>query len=163
MLVLDVGVEADGTGPKIERHQLAELGQLVEGLVDGLQRDRLHLGADGLVDRFGRRVGDVALKGPEDALALCGDLATADPEQVGELLGRLHRSQDISNRCFFTIVVEITRSSLGGTGSDRPRPRTVRNGSPRSNLGHGALRRRNDVPLVVVVTTKPGATSTGLL
>ena len=57
-------------GADVEGGDLAQLGQLVEGLVDGLQRDGRHLAAGGGVDGLGRRVGLVALEDPEDALAL---------------------------------------------------------------------------------------------
>ena len=59
-----------------------QLGQVVEGLIDGLERDVGHLSADLLVDALGGRVGCVALEGPKDALTLGRDLATVCPEQL---------------------------------------------------------------------------------
>ena len=84
---LDVGVEAGRAGADVEHRDGAELGQVVEGLVDGLERDVGHLAADLLVDPLGRGVRHVALEGAEDALALGRDLAAVRPEQVGQCLG----------------------------------------------------------------------------
>ena len=94
-------------GAHVERGDLAQLGEVVEGLVHRLEGDGLHLAAGGRVHRLGRRVGLVALQHPEDALALGGDLATGGPEQLGQLVGRLHRAHVITNDCSSTIVVEI--------------------------------------------------------
>ncbi len=84
---LHIGVEARGAGADVEHRDGAELGQVVEGLVDGLERDVGHLAADLLVHALGRGVGDVALEGAEDALALGRDLAAVGPEEVGQRLG----------------------------------------------------------------------------
>ncbi len=98
--ILDVGVEAQGAGPEVQGEQLAQLGQLVEGLVHRLERDRLHLGPHRLVDGLGGGVRLVALQRTEDALALCGDLAAVDPEQVAQLLGCPHRSPQNTQSLF---------------------------------------------------------------
>ncbi len=83
----DVGVESGGAGAQVEGGDLAQGGQVVEGLVDGLQRDRLHLAPGHGVDGLGRGMGLVALKDPEDALPLGRHLAAVSPKQLGQFLG----------------------------------------------------------------------------
>ena len=85
-----VGVEAHGAGAKIEGGDLPHLGELVERLVDRFQRDGGHLGAHHVVDHFRRRMALVAFGAAEDALALRGDLSTAGPEPVRELVDGTH-------------------------------------------------------------------------
>ena len=85
--VLDVRVKARRAGAHVEHGDGTELGQVVEGLVHGLERDVGHLAEDPLVDPLGRRVGDVALQGPKNALALGRDLAPVGSEEVAQRVG----------------------------------------------------------------------------
>ena len=64
-----------------------QFGQVVQRLVDGLERDVGHLAAHPLVHPLRRGVGDVTLQGTEDALPLRGDLAAVGPEEVGQGVG----------------------------------------------------------------------------
>src|SRR6516165_301382 len=84
---LDVGVEAGGAGADLEYRDGAELGEVVERVVDGLERHVGHLSANPLVDPLGRRVGDVAVEGTEDAPALRRDFAAVGPEEVHQCFG----------------------------------------------------------------------------
>ena len=81
---LDVGVEAGRAGSDVERGDLAQLGQVVQGLVDGLERDVRHLAADPRVDRLGRRMGDVALRAPKMHCRWAVTFRPCGPEQVGQ-------------------------------------------------------------------------------
>jgi len=74
-------------GAEIECLDLPELGEVVQRLVDGLERDRRHFGARRLVDDLGRGMRHVPLEDPEDALALRGDLAPTLAEQLAQLFG----------------------------------------------------------------------------
>ncbi len=97
--VLDVGVDAHAAGADVEQVDLAEVLELVDGLIDGLQRDRRHLGAGGVVERFDRRVLDVAVEQPEDHLALRGHPQAVVPEPGGELVDGGHADDVINNDC----------------------------------------------------------------
>ena len=93
---VDGGVEPGRAGAELELLQLAHGGQIVQGLVDGAERDRRHLAADVRVDRFGGRVLLALVEHPEYALALWSDLESAGPEEAGELIGGLHGGDDIT-------------------------------------------------------------------
>jgi hypothetical protein len=84
MGMLDIGIEARRAGADVQDGNGAQLGQVVQCLVDGLQRDVGHVVADPLVHPLRRRVGDVTLEGPEDALPLRGDFAAVGPEAIGQ-------------------------------------------------------------------------------
>jgi len=85
-----VRVKACHAGAEIECLDLPELGEVVQRLVDGLERDRRHFGARRLVDDLGRGMRHVPLEDPEDALALRGDLAPTLAEQLAQLFGGAH-------------------------------------------------------------------------
>ena len=105
---LDVGVEASLARPDLDHRNGAQVGQVVEGLVDGLERDVRHLVAHPLVDPLGRRMGHVPLQGAKDALTLGRDLATVGPEQIGKSIGRLHDETTLAGAGpISTIVVKV--------------------------------------------------------
>jgi hypothetical protein len=101
MVCTSHGVEASGTCSHVELLDLTQRHQVVEGLVDGAQRDPRHLFTQGLENRMCSRMGTVAVQNFEDALALARDLKTAIPEQLGQLDGRLHfapRKQSVTGQ-----------------------------------------------------------------
>ncbi len=106
---LDVGIEPHHPRAEIEGLDLPQLGELVQGLIDGLERDRLHLPARDLVDGLGGRVGDVALEHTEDALALGRHLAPGGAKQLRQVLWALHRREFITNDCCLTTLVKMVR------------------------------------------------------
>ena len=111
MDAVHVGVETGHARAEVERGDLSHGGELVEGLVDGLERDGLHLRLGLGVDGLGRGMAHVAVEHPEDALALGGDLAALGAEQRGELFGGSHDAgHAITNDCFLTTVVEMSRA-----------------------------------------------------
>ena len=132
---LDVGVEAGLARPYLEHRDGAQVGQVVEGLVHGLERDVRHLVPDPLVHPLGRRMGHVALEGAEDALALGRDLATVGPEEIGQSVGRLHAIVTIAVAPpISTIVVRIARAP------DRAGPQPPGTRPVRLELAHGEER-----------------------
>ncbi len=100
MIGLDVRVDPDAAGAEVEQADLAERLEIMDRLVHGLQRDRRHLGAGGVVERFHRRVPVVAVQQAEDRLALGRDPQALGAEEPSELGGRLHQTRMLS-----TIVV----------------------------------------------------------
>src|SRR5205823_5073192 len=96
VLVLDVGVNPVAAGPEVEEHHLPHGGEVVDGLVHGLQRDRRHPVPGRLVERFDRRVSVVAVEQPEDRLTLRGHPQALLPKQFGELINRLHDNASLS-------------------------------------------------------------------
>src|SRR5581483_3134868 len=90
MVGVDVRVEARRAGTEVELQDLAHVGEIVEGLVHGAQRDRRHHLGHGVVHRLRGRVGVRIMEDGEDRLALRCDLQPSDSEQLGELGGRLH-------------------------------------------------------------------------
>ncbi len=87
---VDVRVEPRGAGAEVELLDLAHVGQVVEGLVDGAERHRRHLVDRRLVDPLGCRVPLVAVQDTEDALPLRRHLEAAFAEELGELGRCLH-------------------------------------------------------------------------
>ena len=94
MVPVDVRVEAAGACPQVELLDLTHLGQIVEGLVDGLQGDGRHtdagLGKDGLGARMTLGLGQHL----EDALPLGGYLEPPLAEQPLHLHRRPHNNKD---------------------------------------------------------------------
>ena len=88
VVVFDVRVDPQRTGAEVEDVHLAERLEVVDGLVDGLQRHRRHVDAGPFVQRFDRRVVGVgigiALEQAEDHLALRRHPQPAGAEQFGE-------------------------------------------------------------------------------
>ena len=64
-----------------------QVGEVVQRLVDGLQRDVGHHAPHPLVHPLRRGVGHTPVQGTEDALPLRGDLAAVGPEEVGQGVG----------------------------------------------------------------------------
>ena len=127
---LDVGIEAGLARPDLEHGDGAQVGQVVERLVHGLERDVRHLVTDPLVHPLGRRMGHVALEGPEDALALGRDFATVGPEQIGQRVGRLHGNATLAGAGpFRQSLSKCTQGgwsdggSVAGLGASAPRRR----------------------------------------
>ena len=94
-----VGVEPTRARSEVEQLDLPHAGQVVEGLVDGLQRDGRHRRPGRVVDGLGGGMGAVAVEHLEDPLPLRRDLEAPVPEQLGELGRRLHGSHFINNNC----------------------------------------------------------------
>jgi len=88
---LDIGVEAAGARTELQHGDLTHIRQVVEGLVDGLERDCGHLGTGRLVDSLGARVRVVSVQDTEDALALGRNLEAPGPEHRCQLVWRPHR------------------------------------------------------------------------
>src|SRR4051794_26891193 len=90
MVGADVGIEARGAGAEIEQLDLTHGSQVVQRLVDRLQRERGHLDPCHVVDGFRGGMHSAAVQDAEDALALGCDLEATSSKQLGELGGRLH-------------------------------------------------------------------------
>ena len=91
LMPIGIGVEAGRTRADVEVHDHAHRREIVQRLIDGLERDCRHVthhfGPDGLGGGMptggrGQRL--------EDALPLRRDLETLRPKVLDELVGRLH-------------------------------------------------------------------------
>ena len=96
MAVLDVGIDPGAARAEVEQRDLAHVGEVVDRLVHGLERDRRHLDPGGLVQRLDRGVLVVPFEQPEDRLALGRDPQALGPEQLGELDDGLHGPDSLS-------------------------------------------------------------------
>ena len=103
---LDVRVEAHRSGADVESGDLAQAGQLAEGLVHGLERQRRLALAGDFEHRLGRRVRGVAVEDVEDDRALRRHLQPVAAEAFAELRRRSHGAKPnrhslvINNRCW---------------------------------------------------------------
>ena len=84
--------------------------EVVDGLVDGLERDGRHLGAGRVVERLDRRVRVDAVQQAEDRLALRSDPQALGPEARGELVDRLHGS----HLSTFIVIDKPSPATIGG-------------------------------------------------
>src|SRR5262249_49396534 len=109
VLVLDVGVDPVAAGSEVEQDHLAHGRQVVDGLVHGLQGDRRHPDPGRLVERLDRRMPVVAVQQPEDLLPLGGHPQALPPEQLAELVDRLHDSRRLPT----TVVRYLPETSEG--------------------------------------------------
>lgn len=73
-------VETSRACPHVELLDPNQCHQVVDGLVDGGQRDRRHLLTEGLEYGMGDRMGAVSVQDPENALALRSHLETPIPD-----------------------------------------------------------------------------------
>lgn len=90
VVVPSVGIEARSARAEVELTELTQGNQLVERLVNRLERDGGQLGPHYGIHRLGRGVDEGLGQGREDPLTLRGHLQAAPTKQVTELGRGLH-------------------------------------------------------------------------
>ena len=80
MVVINIGIKTRRTNANINELQLSHFGKLIQGLVDGAQRDTRHVRAGQCVQRFCRWMCAVVVHQLKQQLSLRGELASLCPK-----------------------------------------------------------------------------------
>jgi hypothetical protein len=80
---LNIRVETTSAQPRIEMLNLAELGQLFQRFLQGLQGNHRHIAPHHRIDSLGRGVGRTVYQHLEDPLPLRRDSEAAAQESLG--------------------------------------------------------------------------------
>ena len=125
MRVLDVRVDPQRAGAEVEHVDLAERFEVVNGLVDGLERHRRHRRPGPLVERLDRRVRVVAAAAGRKIICRCG--VTRSPRS---------RNRSVSwSLVFMTRPPYRQRLSIANSGRMLPAGASVRGTGIAARLG----------------------------